>query len=37
VANFSSIFSSLTPYQKATTTEALEMRMMVFEPRRTDG
>jgi hypothetical protein len=30
VANFSSIFSSLTPYRKARTTEALEMWGMVF-------
>jgi hypothetical protein len=30
VASFSSIFSSLTPWQNATTTEALEIRGMVL-------
>jgi hypothetical protein len=30
MANFLSIFSSLTPYQNATTTEALEVWGMVF-------
>jgi hypothetical protein len=31
VANFSNIFSYLTPCRKATTTKALEMRGMVFQ------